>query len=170
MVRPKSPAEFKTEHSLKKDMRSPTTTSSEEIRNSMDSSTKDSAAVVSTTDSLSIRTSDSSKRDSLICDTVLRDSRTSSGIVICEKTSIEEKKERKRERKVYTQSRQSERIRRNRLEIDGEPPFEFLSLPYITGKRKRGAGVDIFADTPKIKIRKTSATTPPRKGRKMVNR
>lgn len=165
MVQPKTPTEFKTENSFKKDMRSHTLNNSEEIRNSMDSSTKDSSAVVSTTDSLSVRTSDSSKRDTLI-----RDSRTSSGIVICEKTSIEEKKERKRERKVYTQSRQSERIRRNRLEIDGEPPVEFLSLPYVTGKRKRGAGVDIFTDTPKTKVRKTSATAPTRKGRKIVNR
>lgn len=151
-------------------MRSATINSSTEIRNSIDSNTKDSATVVSTIDSLSVRTSDSSKRDSITSDAVLRGSRTSSGIVICEKTSIDETKEKKRERKVYTQSRQSERIRRNRLEIDGEPPFEFLSLPYTTGKRKRGAAIDIFADTQQTKIRKTNVTPPSRRGRKKVHR
>lgn len=168
-ARPKSPMELKTEPSLIKDIRSVTINSTTEIRNSIDSNTKDSATVVSTTDSLSVRTSDSSKRDSITSDAVLRDSRTSSGIVICEKTSIDEKKEKKRERKVYTQSRQSERIRRNRLEIDGEPPFEFLSLPYTTGKRKRGTATDVFADT-QTKIRKTNVTPPSRRGRKKVHR
>lgn len=142
-----------------------------ELRHSLDSNTKDSATVVSTSDSYSVRTSDSSKRDSLTSDTVLRESRTSSGIVICEKISIDDSKEKKkRERKVYTQQRQSERIRRNRLEIDGEPPFEFLSLPYTTGKRKR-EGDDIFVGSPKTKIRKSNAIPlSTRKGRKKVQR
>lgn len=160
MTRPKSPVDYKTEHSPKKDVRSTTIGSNLEIRNSFDSNLKDYAAVVSTSDSLSVRTSNSSKRDSITSDAVLRDSRTSSGIVICEKTSIDERKQKKkRERKVYTQSRQSERIRRNRLEIDGEAPFKFLSLPYTTGKRKRDASSadDIPVDSPKAKIKKTSA-------------
>lgn len=150
-------------------MRSATLGSTAELRNSIDSNTKDSVAVVSTSDSLSIRTSDSSKRDS---DAVLRESRTSSGIVISEKTSIDDRKDKKkRERKIYTQSRQSERIRRNRLEIDGEAPFEFLSLPYTTGKRKRDAVDDVFVDSPKTKIRKANASSPPiKKGRQKVRR
>lgn len=161
--------ESKTEPSSIKDTRSPTISSTTEIRNSIDSSTKDSATAVSTIDSLSVRTSDSSVTSDAA---VLRDSRTSSGIVMCEKTStsVDEKKERKRERKVYTQSRQSERIRRNRLEIDGEPPFEFLSLPYTTGKRKRGGATDVFDEAQRTKIRKTTVTATSRRGRKKVHR
>lgn len=176
MTRPKSPIHYKTEQRNKKNIRSASKgESTSDIRNSIDSSTKDSAAIVSTSDSLSVRTSDSSKRDSIASDAILRDSRTSSGVVISEKTiSTEDRREKKkRERKVYTQSRQSERIRRIRLEIDGEAPFEFLSLPYYaTGKRKREAGIDDpFVDSPHIKIRKTTAQPPlPRRARRKIQR
>lgn len=163
--------EYKTELLFKKDKAPASLNNTIDIRSSTDSNTKDSATVVSTTDSHSARTSDSSKRDSIASDAVVRDSRISSGIVICEKTSVFEKKEKKRERKIYTQSRQSERIRRNRLEIDGEPPFEFLSLPYTTGKRKRRAVEDLtLVETPKSKIRKIDVSPPSRRGRKKVQR
>lgn len=166
LARPKSPMQYKTEQLLQKDNKTKMNNTIE-IRNSTDSSTKDSALVVSTSDSLSFRTSNSSKRDSITSDAVIRDSRTSSGILISDKP--DEKKERKRERKVYTQSRQSERIRRNRLEIDGEPPFEFLSLPYNTGKRKRRTA-DNLVETPKSKIKKMDVTPLSKKGRKKIYR
>lgn len=84
---------------------------------------------------------------------------TSSGGM--EKGPAEGKKGRKkRERKVYVQTRQSERIRRIRLEIDDDPVC-FLSLPNRTKKRKLEAS---DGDAPKAKAMRTEATT--KRGRK----
>ncbi|KAJ8969139.1 hypothetical protein NQ317_018585 [Molorchus minor] len=85
--------------------------------------------------SVSARTSESSKCDSRISDTI-RESTSSSGIVISDKNSVESKTGRKKRRKkIYVQTRQSERIRRIRLETD-EEPVVFYSLPNRTRKRK----------------------------------
>lgn len=118
--------------------------------------------IPSPTNSLSVRTSDSSKCDS----DVMRESTSSSGIVV----SIDFQKDRKkREKKVYVQTRQSERIRRIRLEIDGEPPFEFLSLPNRTRKRKiDDVTSEEHPDTPKSKIRRKLSS--PHTGKKKVQR
>ncbi|XP_056630842.1 ribosomal protein S6 kinase alpha-5-like isoform X1 [Diorhabda sublineata] len=108
----------------------------------------------------------STSSESRISDAI-RESTTSSGIVMSDKNSVDSKTEKKkREKKVYIQSRQSERIRRIRLEIDGEPPMEFICLPNRTRKRKI---VDVddaeHPDTPQSKIRKKVTTTNKKKKR-----
>ncbi|XP_074028168.1 ribosomal protein S6 kinase alpha-5 isoform X2 [Leptinotarsa decemlineata] len=119
----------------------------------------------------SVRTSDSSKCESRTSETI-RESTSSSGIVVSDKNSIDSNKERKkRQKKVYVQTRQSERIRRTRLEIDGEPPVEFISLPNRTRKRKL-EDISEHPDTPQSKIRKnacgSSSTAVIGKGRKKI--
>ncbi|XP_050517014.1 ribosomal protein S6 kinase alpha-5-like isoform X1 [Diabrotica virgifera virgifera] len=102
------------------------------------------------------RVNESSSSDSRTSD-AFRESTSSSGIVVSDKNSVDSKTEKKkRGRKRYIQSRQSERIRRTRLEIDGEPPMEFISLPNRTRKRKIEEidGLEEHPDTPQSKIRK----------------
>lgn len=97
----------------------------------------------------------------------IRESTSSSGIVVSDKNSVDSKTERKkRQKKTYIQSRQSERIRRIRLEIDGEGPMEFICLPNRTRKRKLD-DCDEHPDTPQSKIRK-KVTVTNRKRKKMV--
>ncbi|XP_050311724.1 ribosomal protein S6 kinase alpha-5-like isoform X2 [Anthonomus grandis grandis] len=88
---------------------------------------------------------------------VVRESTGSSGIVVSDKNSVDSgsRQERtKRERKVYVQTRQSDRILFKRLEIDYDPMM-FISLPYRTRKRKLMAseGVREHCDSP-TKMRK----------------
>ncbi|KAJ8926219.1 hypothetical protein NQ314_021428 [Rhamnusium bicolor] len=87
------------------------------------------------------------------------------------KNSIDSKTERKkREKKVYIQTRQSERIRRIRLEIDDDPVC-FISLPNRTKKRKIEESDDqADPDTPQLKIRKKAVPSVSRRGRKKVQR
>ncbi|CAH0546581.1 unnamed protein product [Brassicogethes aeneus] len=118
--------------------------------------------VISPDNSVSVRSSSSA----------VRESTGSSGIAVSDKSSIDTKTERKkRERKVYVQTRQSERIRRQRVEIDLEPLFP------PTSKRKRKFEDTLLeqnvadADTPQTKIRKKAAVAPIRKAqRKKVPR
>ncbi|XP_060519439.1 ribosomal protein S6 kinase alpha-5-like isoform X2 [Cylas formicarius] len=89
-----------------------------------------------TKDSLSEDSSRPASSLARISSDAIRESTSSSGIVMSEKNSIESKTEkRRRTKKVYVQTRQSERILRQRLEIDWEPQ-SFLSLPHRTRKRK----------------------------------
>ncbi|XP_076264850.1 ribosomal protein S6 kinase alpha-5-like isoform X1 [Rhynchophorus ferrugineus] len=96
---------------------------------------------------------------------VTRESTGSSGIVMSDKNSVEsmckvEKK--KRERKVYVQTRQSERILRKRLEIDNDP-LSLLSLPYKTRKRKHEEVIVSEYITPTKMIKKTVSIKTKRK-------
>lgn len=88
---------------------------------------------ISVENSVSARTSESSYP------VKVRESTDSSGIVVSDKNSIDsnqEKQVKKRKKKVYEQTRQSERIRRmQRREIDLDPT-PFVSLPTPTRKRK----------------------------------
>ncbi|XP_018567827.1 ribosomal protein S6 kinase alpha-5 isoform X3 [Anoplophora glabripennis] len=128
----------------------------------------------SPSNSVSVRMSDSSKCESRTSDAI-RESTSSSGIVVSGKNSVDSKAGRKkRERKVYVQSRQSERIRRIRLEIDDDEPVCFLSLPNRTRKRKieEPAG-RVDPDTPQSKIMRKAvpaAPTTTKRGRKKVQR
>ncbi|XP_066254452.1 ribosomal protein S6 kinase alpha-5-like isoform X1 [Euwallacea similis] len=94
----------------------------------------------------------------------VRESTGSSGIVVSDKNSIDSniirEEGRKRERKVYVQTRQSERILRQRLEIDCDPST-FVSLPYRTRKRKLDQHTPSECDSP-TKIRKKAV--PPQRG------
>ncbi|VEN34086.1 unnamed protein product [Callosobruchus maculatus] len=140
-------------------------------------------------------TNSTSVRTSMAASEEIRESTASSGIVVSEKNSLDSCKTAlaepaaseaatavapppaatPRRRKVYVQSRQSERIRRTRLEIDGEAPVEFLSLPHRTN-RKRKLDQDVEqaeTDTSRTKVRKkTNTPSPPpsRRGRKKVQR
>ncbi|KAG5892006.1 hypothetical protein JTB14_024447 [Gonioctena quinquepunctata] len=117
-----------------------------------------------------VRSSDSGKSESGTSDAI-RESTSSSGIVVSEKNSVDSKKDRKkRQKKRYVQSRQSERIRRTRLEIDGEGPVEFVCLPNRTRKRKIEE-VTEHPDSPQLKIRKKAGgECAGAKGRKNVQR
>lgn len=101
----------------------------------------------------------------------MRESTGSSGIVMSDKNSIDSKADgarRKRERKVYTQTRQSERIRRQRLEIDADPLIE-LSLPNRTRKRKL-VGEDVV-ETPEKRLKPQIYPTPrPRAQKRKIKR
>lgn len=122
---------------------------------------------VSPSNSVSVRTSDS------VTSEVMRESTSSSGIVVSDKNSVDSKKEKKtRQKKLFIPSRQSERIKRIRLEIDGEPPVEFLSLPNRTRKRKIDEViVEYSQDKPKSSPTKQSSTTPTsRRSRKKAKR
>ncbi|XP_017770517.1 PREDICTED: ribosomal protein S6 kinase alpha-5-like [Nicrophorus vespilloides] len=89
-----------------------------------------------------------SPNNSVLSDTTVRESTSSSGIVVSDKTSIdtnESSRKRKRSVKKYERTRQSERIRRqNRQEID-QDTIMFLSLPY-TRKRKNTSNVLIHLE------------------------
>ncbi|KAJ8919730.1 hypothetical protein NQ315_006258, partial [Exocentrus adspersus] len=111
--------------------------------------------------SASARTSDSSKCESRI--SAFRESTGSSGIVVSDKNSVDSKPGRKKwTKKVYVQSRQSDRIRRKRLEIDDDPVC-FISLPHRTRKRKAEAPA---AQAPQPKVMKKVETPVKRRGRK----
>ncbi|XP_065161808.1 ribosomal protein S6 kinase alpha-5-like isoform X1 [Atheta coriaria] len=77
----------------------------------------------------------------------VRESTSSSGIVVSDKNSIDTNdgipKRKKQSLKKYEKTRQSERIRRqNRKEIDMDP-LVFMSLPYYNRKRKMHDDVEI---------------------------
>lgn len=95
---------------------------------------------------------------------VTRESTRSSGIVMSDKNSVESCKaeKRRRERKVYVQTRQSERILRQRLEIDSDP-LTFISLPHKTRKRKMEEPLCDECDTPTKMSRKTTPLKAKRK-------
>lgn len=112
--------------------------------------------------SLSTRTSASSavieKQEARVkCGYLERQSTTSSGIVVNESLSTEskEKSKRIRKRKVYTQTRQSERLKMRRLErreIDYDPKT------YSVGsKRKFTDVIEVEDSPPKTKVRRKSA-------------
>ncbi|XP_063920570.1 ribosomal protein S6 kinase alpha-5-like isoform X2 [Zophobas morio] len=104
---------------------------------------------VSPSNSVIVRTSDSSSK----CD-VMRESTSSSGIVLSDKNSVDTKVVRRRQRKVYVQTRRSERIRRRqRQEIDLDP---MPLVPLSKNNRKRKideseASIESSASTSKRK-------------------
>ncbi|CAH1124929.1 unnamed protein product [Ceutorhynchus assimilis] len=92
-------------------------------------------------------TSESSSKPATTCESRVdvRESTGSSGIVV----SIDSKT-RRRERKVYEKTRQSERILRKRLEIDCDTDV-FVSLPNRTRKRKLVDDTDLCSTPTKIR-------------------
>lgn len=108
------------------------------------------------------------------CSADFRESRGSSGIVVSDKNSTEAKeKPKKRRRKVYEQTRQSERIRR-RNEIDMDPLL-CLSDSGRNRKRKFDDAIPSCSftneeDSPKSKIRKKAVVSPSRKAKRKVYR
>lgn len=129
-----------------------------EFLNTMSSNPLDPESVSSPTDSVN-----------------LRESTGSSCIVISNKNSTDDNNKpivmrKKREKKVYVQTRQSERIRRQRIEID-EDPTMFISLPNRTRKRKiqHDNSNDADYDTPtKIRRKKTNSPKKPNQKKKII--
>ncbi|KAL1516120.1 hypothetical protein ABEB36_000041 [Hypothenemus hampei] len=105
---------------------------------------------------------------------LLRESSCSSGIVMSDKNSSIDSNtasirgKRKRERKVYVQTRQSERILRQRLEIDCDP-LTFVSLPHRTTRKRKIEEVTSFEDhvTP-TKLRKKAGAASFKGGKKLT--
>lgn len=101
----------------------------------------------------------------------VRESTSSSGIVVSDKNSIDVKEQpKKRKRKVYEQTRQSERIRR-RNEVDMDP---LLCLSDRSRKRKFDDATPscsfTLEESPKSKIRKKAVVAPSRKSKRKVYR
>lgn len=115
---------------------------------------------VSPSNSVNARTSESS----LKCEDVLRGSTGSSGIVVSDKNSTETNVVvKKRPRKVYVQTRRSERIRRKqRMEIDLDPVFAVI--PEVKKSRKRDRNVS--TESPSKTKRKKAAVSSTRKTKK----
>ncbi|XP_068918407.1 ribosomal protein S6 kinase alpha-5-like isoform X3 [Tenebrio molitor] len=117
--------------------------------------------------SVNVRASNSSSK----CD-VLRESTSSSGIVMSDKNSIDIKVVKRRQKKVYVQTRRSERIRRRqRQEIDLDP-VHLVSLSKNTRKRKidgSEASIESAASTSKRK-KATILTTDRKTNRNKISR
>lgn len=103
------------------------------------------------------------------------ESTSSSGIGVSDKNSVDVVKQepKKRKRKVYEQTRQSERIRRRREDI--LDPLPLISLPMYSRKRKAefagSSNSKINSDSPKAKIRKKDiATSPSKKSKRGIHR
>lgn len=96
-------------------------------------------------------------RTSSKCD--VRESTSSSGIVMSDKNSVETKVV-KRQKKVYVQTRRSERIRRQRLEIDMDPAVK------DTRKRKVDESEPSIESSASSSKRKKAVVAPARKTKK----
>lgn len=104
---------------------------------------------------------------------VARESTSSSGIAVSDKNSVDvaEQQPKKRRKKVYEQTRRSERIRRRREDV--LDPLPLLSLPLRTRKRKAentSTSSNIDADSPQAKIRKKAVTVSSKKLKRKVDR
>ncbi|XP_049819509.1 ribosomal protein S6 kinase alpha-5 isoform X2 [Aethina tumida] len=173
---PTTPLSTKTKHSLdikktddKQDNPKPSTNPAEKDNVFIFGDTKTSEfldrfssnpSTITSQSSSSLRSSDTSSKYEN------RESTGSSGIVVSDKSSVDVKVEKKkREKKVYVQTRQSERIRKQRLEVDMDP---LLQLPPNRRKRKLDAtGLEpVATGTPETKVRKKAAPAPSRRGQK----
>lgn len=98
-----------------------------------------------------------------------RESTSSSGIATSDKNSVEviEQHPKKRKKKVYERTRQSERIRR-RQEIDYDP-FSLFSLPTYSRKRKAD-NTSVRTDSPQAKIRRKENVVSSKQSKRKVQR
>lgn len=104
-----------------------------------------------------------------------RESTSSSGIVISDKSSIDGKETKKRTytRRVYEITRRSERIRR-RKEVDVDP-LPFVTVSSNSRKRKLddcvvASGSGASSEAPELKIRKKAVIAQSRKSKRKVYR